>query len=161
VKTIGRSLPRPVPSTIASSATSRQVSVFSDRIEMRRALLTRPSVPLIGQLPIGTVLTRGANLSGMDMLVKSTAEQSFNQVLVVVIISTALGAVIGAFMSRHKGMTPTTAVIDKVVFQSTSTDEPSVVGIVTDTPGAFCMMCGAKLPDAAAFCPKCGAKRAG
>jgi len=55
-------------------------------------LLTRPSVPLLGQLPIETVLTRGAALQGMDMLLKSTAEQSFNWALTFVLVSTAFGA---------------------------------------------------------------------
>ena len=50
--------------------------------------LVRPSVPLIGQLPLDVVLTRGANLSGLDMLLRSTAEQSFNYMVI--------GAIVGA-----------------------------------------------------------------
>lgn len=40
--------------------------------------LMRPSVLLIGQLPFGTVVTRGSALSGIDQLLVPTAQQSFN-----------------------------------------------------------------------------------
>lgn len=58
--------------------------------------LFRPSVPLIGQLPFGTVITRGSNLSGLDVILRGTAEQSFNYVVVGVII----GAIAGYVLSR-------------------------------------------------------------
>lgn len=50
--------------------------------------LMRPSVLLIGQLPFGTVVTRGSALSGIDQLLVPTAQQSFNVMM--------LGALIGA-----------------------------------------------------------------
>jgi hypothetical protein len=52
--------------------------------------LLRPAAPLIGQLPIGVVLTRGEFLNGLDVLFKSTAEQSFNYML--------FGAILGAIL---------------------------------------------------------------
>lgn len=51
----------------------------------------RPSVPFLGQLPMATVLTRGSNLTGLDMLLRGTAEQSFNYVLIGVIAGAAAG----------------------------------------------------------------------
>ncbi|MGO9239607.1 MAG: hypothetical protein ACLQBJ_02265 [Bryobacteraceae bacterium] len=52
--------------------------------------LLRPSLPLIGQLPLGVVITRGEYLTGLDVLFKSTAEQSFNYML--------FGAILGAVL---------------------------------------------------------------
>jgi len=40
--------------------------------------LLRPSLPLLGQLPLGVVITRGEFLHGFDALFKPMAEQSFN-----------------------------------------------------------------------------------
>jgi hypothetical protein len=54
--------------------------------------LLRPSPMLIGQLPFETVLLRGANLRGMDMLLVPVAQTSFNMVVAGAII----GAVVGA-----------------------------------------------------------------
>jgi hypothetical protein len=122
-------------------------------------LLTRPSVPILGQLPIETVLTRGSNLTGMDTLLKSTAEASFNQVLIWVIIGTGLGAGIGAFMDQQKRTR--TAQPAGVASVQTPVAAEIVPVDVASAPGAFCIACGTKLPDVAAFCPKCGSKRAG
>src|SRR6266851_5346061 len=58
--------------------------------------LFRPSVPFVGQLPLGVVLTRGVYLNGVDVLLRSSAETSFNYV----IIGAILGAVI---MAAAKG----------------------------------------------------------
>jgi hypothetical protein len=41
----------------------------------------RPSVILIGQLPFGTVVTRGATLTGLDQILVPAAQQSFNVTL--------------------------------------------------------------------------------
>src|SRR5260370_33445375 len=49
--------------------------------------LFRPSVPLIGQLPFNTVITRGSNLQGIDQLLKSFAEESFNYMVIRAILS--------------------------------------------------------------------------
>jgi F0F1-type ATP synthase assembly protein I len=53
--------------------------------------LLRPSVPLIGQLPFGTVINRGSNLSGLDLLLKGAAETSCNYMIVGVLIGAAVG----------------------------------------------------------------------
>jgi hypothetical protein len=53
--------------------------------------LVRPSVPLMGQLPFSTVITRGANLRGLDQLLLGYARTSFNYLLAGLV----LGAVIG------------------------------------------------------------------
>ncbi|WP_321420154.1 hypothetical protein [uncultured Methanomethylovorans sp.] len=50
--------------------------------------LLRPSVPLVGQLPLETVLTRGSELKGFNAMLIPYAETSFNYVLA--------GAIIGA-----------------------------------------------------------------
>jgi hypothetical protein len=56
--------------------------------------LLRPSVPLIGPLPFETVVTRGANLSGLDLLLKGAAETSFNYMLAGVLVGALVGWVI-------------------------------------------------------------------
>jgi hypothetical protein len=58
--------------------------------------LFRPSVPLLGQLPFSTVITRGANLKGFDQLLTSTAQESFNYVVIGALICGAIAAAIGA-----------------------------------------------------------------
>jgi hypothetical protein len=40
--------------------------------------LFRPAVPLVGQLDLVTVLTRGARLTGLDTMLQPAAERSFN-----------------------------------------------------------------------------------
>ena len=60
--------------------------------------LFRPSVPFLGQLPFDTVITRGGNLTGLDMLLKATAEQSFNYMIGGAIACGMLGAIIGGSM---------------------------------------------------------------
>jgi len=53
--------------------------------------LLRPSVPLMGQLPFTTVITRGANLRGLDQLLLGYARTSFNYLIAGMV----LGAIIG------------------------------------------------------------------
>jgi hypothetical protein len=57
--------------------------------------LLRPSVPLMGQLPFTTVITRGANLRGLDQLLLGYARSSFNYVVAGVV----LGAIVGLIAS--------------------------------------------------------------
>jgi uncharacterized membrane protein YfcA len=64
--------------------------------------LLRPSVPLIGQLPFETVITRGANLSGLDLLLKGAAETSCNYMLVGALIGGAIGWMIMQQSRRAK-----------------------------------------------------------
>lgn len=63
--------------------------------------LLRPSIPLIGQLPLGTVLSRGSNLSGLDILLKGVAEQSFNYLVVGIILGAAAGFVAGKLNGKR------------------------------------------------------------
>jgi small basic protein len=126
-------------------------------------LLTRPSIPLVGQLPIDVVLTRGANLTGMDQLLKSAAEQSFNQVLVVGIIGAIVAALIGAYLAHQKRAAAVAAPASAL--SAPAAPAPIKLSDASSQPAnslaAFCIACGGKLPDVAAFCPKCGTERAG
>ena len=56
--------------------------------------LLRPSAPFIGPLPFETVITRGANLTGLDILLRGTAETSFNYMCVGLLIGGIVGWVI-------------------------------------------------------------------
>jgi uncharacterized membrane protein (Fun14 family) len=51
----------------------------------------RPSNILTGQLDLETVLMRGANLTGLDQLLKSQAEASSNMLLLCAVVGAALG----------------------------------------------------------------------
>ena len=64
--------------------------------------LLRPSAFLVGQLPFGTVITRGSNLSGLDRLLISTAETSFNYLMVGALLGAAGGFVIGLIAFKDK-----------------------------------------------------------
>jgi hypothetical protein len=56
--------------------------------------LFRPSVPLLGQLPFEVVVTRGQNLHGLDVVLRGVAEQSFNYMVVGVVIGCLAGFVL-------------------------------------------------------------------
>ncbi len=58
--------------------------------------LMRPSVALIGQLPLMTVVTRGSMLTGIDQLLIPVAQESFN----VMLAGAAIGAAAGFGLSR-------------------------------------------------------------
>ena len=68
--------------------------------------LVRPSVPLMGQLPFTTVITRGANLRGFDQLLLGYARTSFNYLLAGLV----LGAIVGliAAFAIEKASSPQT-----------------------------------------------------
>jgi hypothetical protein len=73
------------------------------------AFLLRPSVPILGQLPVEMVITRGATLSGLGEMARPLAEQSFN----LVVAGTLLGAIIGyvlfsIFRSQPAGLPSST-----------------------------------------------------
>ena len=59
--------------------------------------LLRPSVPLMGQLPFTTVITRGANLHGFDQLLTGYARTSFNYLVAGIIVGAVIG-LIAAFV---------------------------------------------------------------
>jgi hypothetical protein len=68
--------------------------------------LARPSVFLVGQLPFEHVITRGANLTGMDQMLVPVAQQSFNVTLIGAIIGGIAGIVIGYFVGKNRATQP-------------------------------------------------------
>ncbi len=64
--------------------------------------LLRPSAFLVGQLPFATVIARGSNLSGLDRLLISTAETSFNYMMVGALLGVVAGFVIGLIAFKNK-----------------------------------------------------------
>lgn len=55
----------------------------------------RPSFPGIGQLPLETVVSRGTSLTGLDVLMKSSAEQSFDYLILGAVVGCVLGFIVG------------------------------------------------------------------
>lgn len=64
--------------------------------------LLRPSAFLVGQLPFETVIARGSNLSGLEGLLISTAETSFNYMLIGAILGAIGGLVVGLIAFKAK-----------------------------------------------------------
>lgn len=69
--------------------------------------LVRPSVPLVGQLPSDVVLTRGAALTGLDIILKHSAETSFNYVLAGAVIGGVVFGIWGAYKAKTKPISGT------------------------------------------------------
>ncbi len=67
---------------------SKGTVVFGFLLGSVTGFLLRPSVPVVGQLPLETVLTRGSELKGFETMLVPYAETSFNYVLA--------GAIVGA-----------------------------------------------------------------
>jgi small basic protein len=67
--------------------------------------LLRPNVPLMGQLPFTTVITRGSNLRGLDQLLLGYARSSFNYLVAGIIVGTLIGLV--AAVALEKSQAPT------------------------------------------------------
>jgi hypothetical protein len=115
--------------------------------------LFRPSVPLIGQLPFITVLTRGANLTGMDLIVRPVAEESFNYLVIGAIVCGAIMAVMRYMMLQNA--------TKQTVSASTAPPPPAPIAAAAAAPAgnSFCTACGTPLADGITFCGKCGTKR--
>ena len=64
--------------------------------------LLRPSVPLIGQLPFTTVITRGANLRGLDQLLLGYARTSFNYLVAGILMGAVVGLIAAFAVSNRK-----------------------------------------------------------
>ena len=64
--------------------------------------LLRPSVPLMGQLPLSTVITRGTNLRGLDQLLLAHARTSFNYLIAGMILGAFLGWITSIAISSQK-----------------------------------------------------------
>jgi hypothetical protein len=62
--------------------------------------LLRPSAFLVGQLPLGHILTRGANFTGLDQMLVPMAQKSFNLMLAMALVGAAGGCVLGYFLTR-------------------------------------------------------------
>jgi multisubunit Na+/H+ antiporter MnhE subunit len=113
--------------------------------------LLRPSVPLVGQLPFPVVITRGANLSGLDIILRSVAEQSFNYMMVGAIVG---AIVLAAWVSMTRKPSPTAATA------AATTVPPTPSNAASGSPGGkFCTRCGAALGSDIVFCGACGTRR--
>jgi small basic protein len=64
--------------------------------------LLRPSVPLLGQLPFTTVITRGANLRGLDQLLLGYARSSFNYLVAGVLLGALIGLVVAVVVPKSR-----------------------------------------------------------
>jgi len=64
--------------------------------------VTRPSAPLIGQLPFQAVISRGRSLQGFDQILMPLAQQSFNYLLTGILIGAACGVIAGHMMAVAK-----------------------------------------------------------
>src|SRR5258708_6851683 len=62
--------------------------------------LLRPSVPLVGPLPFSVVISRGSNLQGLDLVLKGTAQTSFNYLLAGVLFGAFAVVLFRAVQSR-------------------------------------------------------------
>ncbi len=116
--------------------------------------LFRPSVPLLGQLPLGVVITRGSSLDGLDSLVRPFAEQSFNYVVAGAILC---AGIMGALRNMIIQNGSAAATAPAAPYLSTAA-APTVAASASGS-APFCTACGTPLPNVAAFCGKCGAKR--
>jgi hypothetical protein len=63
--------------------------------------LYRPSAFLIGQLPLDVVLTRGANLKGMEQVLIPLAQTSFNNMVAIALIGALIGIAVGYLLSKR------------------------------------------------------------
>ena len=61
----------------------------------------RPSAFIIGQLPFDVVITRGANLKGVDQVLISIAQSSFNNMAATAVAGAVIGIVVGLLMSKR------------------------------------------------------------
>lgn len=63
--------------------------------------LYRPSAFLVGQLPLDVVITRGANLKGVDQVLIPLAQSSFNNMITIALIGALIGIVAGYLLSKR------------------------------------------------------------
>jgi hypothetical protein len=64
--------------------------------------LLRPGVPLMGQLPFSTVITRGANLRGLDQIFTGYARTSFSYLVAGMVLGAVIGLIAAFAISRQK-----------------------------------------------------------
>jgi len=109
----------------------------------------RPSVLLVGQLPFETVISRGANLSGLDQLLVGTAQTSFN----VMAAGAAVGTIGGWFVGSVLGGSSRTDT-------RPSTPRAALASLATAVPDnglSLCRECRVPLEPRTDPCPECGA----
>src|ERR1019366_1039364 len=118
--------------------------------------LFRPSIPLVGQLPLDVVLTRGASLNGVDTLLRSAAEQSFDYVMFGRILGAVVMAVVVAVTKgvSQKPSPSVAATPSNALPPSVPASSPIALAV-----NAFCTKCGAALGQDVVFCGSCGARR--
>ncbi len=68
--------------------------------------LLRPSVPILGQLPFRTVITRGANLQGLDQLLTGYARTSFNYLIAGMVVGAVVGLIVALAVSSPRSRQP-------------------------------------------------------
>lgn len=64
--------------------------------------IMRPSAFLVGQLPFKHVITRGESLQGVERVLMSLAQESFNMMLAGAAIGLAVGIVVGYVVGRRR-----------------------------------------------------------
>ncbi len=132
--------------------------------------LGRPNVPLVGQLPLGVVLTRGSYLTGLDTLVRSSAEQSFNTMLICAIIGAAiLGAIAksGEKPEVTRPLSPAeartnslpTEVANEAAVAEILRSRQSKTASAASAVNKFCTKCGNAFSPEVQFCGICGSRR--
>jgi hypothetical protein len=72
------------------------------------AYLLRPSAPLVGQLPLWTVLTRGMLLDGPDSILRPLAEASFNYMFGGLILGLAAGIALAQILRNGRSRSSAT-----------------------------------------------------
>lgn len=100
--------------------------------------LLRPSVPGTGKLPFETVITAGANLDGLGLLLKPTARQSFQYLVLGFIFGGISGLIFGGLTRPHTSR------------RRAAPDAGT---------GAFCANCGQAMSPTTPYCARCGVKR--
>ena len=68
--------------------------------------LLRPIVPFMGQLPFSTVISRGANLHGLDQLLVGYARTSFNYLIAGMVVGAVVGLIAALAVSSPKSRQP-------------------------------------------------------
>ena len=124
--------------------------------------LLRPSVPVIGQLPFDVVITRGADLRGVDVVVRSTAEQSFNYMLVGAIVGAVVLGIGGGLIAKHgteeHGTRAKVASASAAPLSTISSAAPDNTLQSSTRTSRFCTKCGERIAADTAFCGACGNK---
>lgn len=111
--------------------------------------LLRPSFPLVGQLDLDVVLSRGMELSGADaLLMRHTAEESCNYLLIGAIVGGSLFALVKVGRASQ---------VEPVQVAARHTSTPNVAA--HSLGNGFCTKCGKALGSEMRFCGVCGTER--